>query len=111
MGWLLNQSPGAHVENAERRPVLARTSQEHDPHSESEASTKAVVEGQVTRISPVRAPPPTGLVVQPGWEDADAEHWAIQRVIQTSEQRKNAATILRTHQVAGLGPKPSYPQG
>lgn len=103
LGWLLNQSPAAHLESAEHRPTYARTNQGHDPHSESEAAVQVEAQAQGTQISPVQPLPLRGAFVQPQWEDADAEHWAIQRVLQTTADRNNAATIQRAHHVAGLG--------
>lgn len=103
LGWLLNQSPAMHLESTEQRPTFARTNQDHDPHSESETAVQAEAQKPGTHISPVQPHPPRGLFVHPRWEEADAEHWAIQKVLMTAAQCNNAATIQRGHYVAGIG--------
>jgi hypothetical protein len=82
--------PAEQIDAPKHRPTFAQTGREHDPHSESEKSTRAQEEPQRAEIAPLQPPLTRQETVQPWWDEYDAGNWATQRAIETAKGRYTA---------------------
>jgi len=92
VSWLLSFLPLLHAHDSE--PHRAGIVRSHDPDAETEWPTRAVIEPQRAQIAPAQPPPPRQIMAQPKWDDyIAAEHWVVQRAMETTIRRNTAALL------------------